>query len=93
MSVDDYEPNPLFVAIPSPEDVASALNDAGIDTCDCEPKKCSSIVFKDIIEEDEKDNLVVEITAAYLMANPSLEQDDIIVEISKIDAQLADSEE
>ena len=70
MAVEDEEPQPLFVNIPSNNDVKAPLKQAGSEPCLCKPKLAGSLQLDGQTQDADKPKIVDAIKDAFVKENP-----------------------
>ena len=95
MSIQDLDPNPLFVDFPDDNDIADVLDDLDLESCvgdTCSPGRCNSMTLMGELEMSERADVAGAVKEAYSEANPGLSAADFDVDVIGVAGGLSDED-
>ncbi|XP_063430252.1 uncharacterized protein LOC134712531 isoform X2 [Mytilus trossulus] len=92
VAVEDEEPQPLFVNIPSNNDIKAPLKQAGSEPCLCKPKLAGSLQLDGQTQDADKPKIVDAIKDAFVKENPDVTKPDLDVTVTGINNKAKDKD-
>ncbi|KAK6195844.1 hypothetical protein SNE40_001188 [Patella caerulea] len=87
LSLDGQEPDPIFLASPSPAD----LDSSGLNGCNCVPRKAGSLKLAGNVEDSSKNDVQKAVYEAVVKANSDISPNDLSVEILSLQSGIKDA--